>query len=137
MTKVEKKMIRLQIIGLLNQCEGCKYRSKENTCIHICPSCPIGQQMQELGKKLGGQPKVAEKKPTQKQKQKKKTLVMRRWTTEEEEFILMNQHHMTKMQLAQKLGRTYYSVRQKPTKLNAERKRLAGGSETHNMVVPL
>lgn len=123
MTREEKKMIRLQIIGLLDQCQGCRYRSKENASIHICSSCPIGQQLQELGKKLGGQPK-AERKPTQKREQKKKTLVMRRWTKEEEEFILMNQHQMTKMQLAQKLGRSYYSVRQKLTKLNRKRGRV-------------
>ena len=123
MTREEKKLIRLQIISLLERCQDCQFRSVTNASIRVCPSCPIGQQMQELGKKLGGQPKVAEKKPAQKQKQKKKTLVMRRWTKEEEEFILMNQHHMTKMQLAEKLGRTYFSVRQKLTKLNRKRGR--------------
>ena len=124
MTREEKRLIRLQIARLLDQCQGCQFRSATNASIHVCSSCPIGQRMQELGKKLGGQPKVAEKKPAQKQKQKKKTLVMRRWTKEEEEFILMNQHHMTKMQLAEKLGRTYFSVRQKLTKLNRKRWRI-------------
>jgi hypothetical protein len=120
-TREEKKLIRLQIGALLNKCQGCQFRSVTNASIHVCPSCPIGQRMQELGKKLGGQPKV-ERKPVQQREQKKKTLVMRRWTTEEEEFILANQWQMTKKELAEKLGRSYYSVRQKLTKLNAERR---------------
>jgi hypothetical protein len=119
MTREEKKLIRLQIARLLDRCKGCQFRSVTNASIHVCPSCPIGQRMRELGEKLGGQPK-AEKK----QEQKKKTLVMQRWTKEEEEFILVNQHRMTKMQLAQKLGRSYHSVRNKLTKLNRERGRI-------------
>lgn len=124
MTREEKKLIRLQIISLLERCQDCQFRSATNASIHVCPGCPIGQQMQELGKKLGGQLEVAKKKSAQKQEQKKKTLVMRRWTTEEEEFILVNQHRMTKMQLAQKLGRSYHSVWNKLTKLNRTRGRI-------------
>lgn len=52
MTKAEKKLIRLQIISLLERYQGCPYHSTTNASIHVCPGCPIGQQMQELGKKL-------------------------------------------------------------------------------------
>jgi hypothetical protein len=119
MTREEKKLIRLQVISLLERCRGCKFRSITNASIHVCPGCPIGQQMQELGKKLAGPPK-----PASKQEQKKKTLVMRPWTKEEEEFVLMNQHRMTRIEMAKRLGRSYDAVRQKLAKLNAQRGRI-------------
>jgi ribosome-binding protein aMBF1 (putative translation factor) len=117
-TREEKKLIRLQITRLLDRCQGCQFRSVTNASIHVCPSCPIGQRMQELGKKLSGRPEVMER------QQRQKKIVMQRWTKEEEEFILVNQHRMTKMQLAQKLGWSYHSVRNKLTKLNRTRGRI-------------
>ncbi|MED4969703.1 hypothetical protein [Parageobacillus toebii] len=106
MTREEKKMIRLQITKLLNQCQGCQYRSKENACVRICPSCPIGQRMQELGQKLWKRDERDEK---------KRAAVIagipkrRPWTTQEEEFILQNLH-IGCGELAKQLGRSYKSV---------------------------
>ncbi|WP_061579670.1 hypothetical protein [Saccharococcus caldoxylosilyticus] len=103
MTREEKKLIRLQIIGLLDRCEGCQYRRKTNASIHICPSCPIGQRMQALGQKLW------------KRDEKKRMAVInsvsrrRPWTTQEEEFILQNLH-IGCGELAKQLGRSYKSV---------------------------
>jgi hypothetical protein len=68
MTREEKKILRLHIIELLDQCQGCQYRHKANASIHICPSCPIGKKMQALGKKLG--------------ERKKRKAVRRPWTTQ-------------------------------------------------------
>jgi hypothetical protein len=98
MTREEKKLIRLQIIDLLDRCEGCQYRHKTNACIHICPSCPIGKKMQALGKKLG---------------ERERMMPARRpWTTREEEFLLQNLH-MKHRELAEKLGRSLRSVENK------------------------
>jgi hypothetical protein len=108
MTREEKKLIRLQIIGLLDQCQGCKFRSVTNAGIHICPSCPIGQRMQALGQKLW------------KRDEKKRTAIIkgipkrRQWTTQEEEFLLQNLH-MGCGELAKQLGRSYKSVHNKIT----------------------
>jgi hypothetical protein len=102
MTREEKKMIRLQITELLDQCKGCKYRCKANASIHICPSCPIGQQMQKLGKKLWRKEEKKQQKIVKKSVAKKS----RPWTPEEEEYLLQNLH-MKRRELAKQLGRTY------------------------------
>jgi hypothetical protein len=93
MTKEEKKILRLQIVELLDQCEGCKYRCKANASIHICPSCPIGQQLQKLSRKLCGN----------------KVIVRRAWTKEEDAYIWNNQH-LPRKELAERLGRTRDAV---------------------------
>lgn len=78
MTKEEKKMIRIQIHNLLENCQDCQFRSVTNASIHVCPGCPIGQQMQKLGKKMWRkeekkQQKIA-KKPVAKKYRLKKRL---------------------------------------------------------------
>ncbi|WP_017435113.1 hypothetical protein [Saccharococcus caldoxylosilyticus] len=100
MTREEKKLIRLQIIGLLDQCQGCPYHSTTNASIHICPSCRIGKKIRALGKKLW------------KRDEKKRVSVRRPWTTQEEEFLLQNLH-MKHRELAEKLGRSYRAVQNK------------------------
>jgi hypothetical protein len=97
-TREEKKLIRLQIARLLDQCQGCPYQKMTNACVHICPSCPIGQKMQALGKKLG--------------EREKQITARRPWTTREEEFLLQNLH-MKQRELAEKLGRSLRSVQNK------------------------
>jgi hypothetical protein len=101
-TREEKKMIRLQIIGLLDQCEGCKYRFKANACIHICPSCPIGQQIQKLGRFLCRTSNWSKRR-------EKGELIRRPWTKEEDEYIWNNQH-LLRRDLAKHLGRTKKAV---------------------------
>jgi len=93
MTKDEKKRIRLQIIGLLDQCEGCPYQKMTNACVHICPSCPIGKKIQKLGKKLY-----------------KHSVKRRIWTKEEDAYIWSNQH-LPRKELAKYIGRTERAVK--------------------------
>ncbi|WP_044736611.1 hypothetical protein [Geobacillus kaustophilus] len=108
MTREEKKLIRLQIGALLNKCQGCQYRHKTNASIHICPSCPIGEQMQALGKKLSGEELAR----------------YRNWTKEDDAYIWNNQH-LPRKELAERLGRTRDAVIKRLFKL---RKR---GGVTH------
>lgn len=107
MAREEKKMIRFRIIKLLDQCEGCQYRQKVHSSINVCPSCPIGQEIQSLGKKLGGCRRIEQMES------------YRRWTTQEEQFLLRNLH-MKRRDLAEKLGRSYKSIKKK---INDLRKR--------------
>jgi hypothetical protein len=107
MTREEKKMIRLRIIKLLDSCNGCPYRQKVHSSINVCPSCPIGQEIQALGEQLGGCRRVEQMKS------------YRHWTTQEEQFLLRNLH-MKRRDLAEKLGRSYKSIKQK---INDLRKR--------------
>jgi hypothetical protein len=107
-TREEKKLIRLQITRLLDQCQGCKFRSVDNACIHICPGCPIGEQMQALGKKISGEEFVR----------------YRNWTKEEDTYLWNNQH-LPRKELAKHLGRTRQAVISRLTEL---RKR---GGVTH------
>jgi len=106
MTKEEKKMIRIQIHNLLENCQDCQFRSVTNAGIHTCPSCPIGQRMQALGQKLWQRDERDEK---------KRAAVIagipkrRPWTTQEEEFILQNLH-IGCGELAKQLGSSYKSV---------------------------
>ncbi|EZP75040.1 hypothetical protein H839_16108 [Parageobacillus genomosp. 1] len=93
MTKAEKKLIRLQIISLLERCQGCPYHSTTNASIHVCPSCPIGQRMQALGQKISGEEFVR----------------YRNWTKEEDEYLWNNQH-LRRKELAKHLGRTRQAV---------------------------
>jgi hypothetical protein len=93
MTKEEKKMIRLQLVNLLDSCEGCPYQTMVNACVKICPTCPIGKQMQKLSRKLCGN----------------KVIVRRAWTKEEDAYIWNNQH-LPRKELAERLGRTRDAV---------------------------
>lgn len=115
MTKAEKKLIRLQIISLLERCQGYPYHSVTNACIHICPGCPIGQQMQELGKKLWRKEEKKQQKIAKKPVAKK----YRPWTPEEEEYLLQNLH-MKRSELAKQLGRTYRAVLRRISDLKKE-----------------
>jgi hypothetical protein len=116
-TREEKKLIRLQIARLLDQCQGCRFRSVTNAGIHICPSCPIGQRMQTLGRNLC---ESDEKKRRIDEKKRKAVIAgipkRRQWTTQEEEFLLQNLH-MGCGELAKQLGRSYKSVHNKITDL--------------------
>jgi hypothetical protein len=113
MTKEEKKMIRIQIHNLLENCQDCQFRSVTNAGIHTCPSCPIGQRMQALGQKLW------------KRDEKKRMAVInsvsrrRPWTAQEEEFIIQNLH-MKRSELAKQLGRTYRAVLRRISDLKKE-----------------
>jgi hypothetical protein len=101
MTREEKKLIRLQIIGLLDQCQGCPNRYTTNASIHICPSCPIGQRMQELGKKLDQNKTIFDGEK-------------RRGWTEEEDFYLIHHYGVLPVdRIAKRLGRTEYAVRKR------------------------
>jgi hypothetical protein len=107
MTREKKKIIRLRIIKLLDQCEGCHYRQKVHSSINVCPSCPIGQEIQALGEQLGGCRRVEQMKS------------YRHWTAQEEQFLLRNLH-MKRRDFAEKLGRSHKSIKQK---INDLRKR--------------
>jgi CRP-like cAMP-binding protein len=86
-------MIRIQIHNLLDNCQNCQFRSVTNAGIHTCPSCPIGQQLQKLSRKLCGN----------------KVIVRRAWTKEEDAYIWNNQH-LPRKELAERLGRTRDAV---------------------------
>jgi hypothetical protein len=110
MTREEKKLIRLQIAELLDQCQGCSYQKMANASIHICPSCPIGQRMQALGRNLCESDEKKRRIDAKKRKAVIAGISKRRpWTTQEEEFILQNLH-IGCGELAKQLGRSYKSV---------------------------
>ncbi|NUK29490.1 HTH domain-containing protein [Parageobacillus sp. VR-IP] len=93
MTREEKNLIRLQIISLLERCQDCQFRSVTNASIHVCPSCPIGQRVQALGKKISGEELAR----------------YRNWTKEEDAYLWNNQH-LPRKELAKHLGRTRQAV---------------------------
>jgi hypothetical protein len=106
MTRDEKKMIRFRIIKLLDQCEGCPHRQKVNSCVNVCPSCPIGQQLQQYGKKLG-----------QKENHQNKRFFdgkeRRSWTTEEEFYLIHHYGVVPVERIARRLGRTKKAIKNK------------------------
>lgn len=51
-TREEKRKIRLQIINLLNRCEGCRYKTKLGASVTECRRCPIGKQLTKLSERL-------------------------------------------------------------------------------------
>ena len=55
MTRGQKKKLRLQLGKLLDKCEGCEHIGTVNIGIHICKSCPLGRQIQAIGRKLDGE----------------------------------------------------------------------------------
>ena len=56
MTREQKKKLRLQLGKLLDKCEGCEHiGTVKNIGIHICKSCPLGRQIQAIGRKLDGE----------------------------------------------------------------------------------
>jgi hypothetical protein len=106
MTRDEKKMIRLRIIKLLDSCNGCPYRQKVNSSINVCPNCPIGQQLQQYGKKLD-----------QHEQHQNKRLFdgkeRRSWTTEEEFYLIHHYGVVPVERIAKRLGRTKKAIKNK------------------------
>jgi hypothetical protein len=101
MTRDEKKSIRLQLIKLLDSCDGCQYRHKENAGVKICPSCAIGQRIQRIGKRLG-QDEIFYNVPG------------RRSWTEEEDFYLIHHYGVLPVErIAERLERTEKAVKQR------------------------
>jgi hypothetical protein len=98
MTRDEKKSIRLQLIELLDSCDGCQYRYVMNVGVKICPSCAIGQRIQRIGKQLG-QDEIFYDGPE------------RRSWTEEEDFYLIHHYGVLPVdRIAKRLGRTTKAV---------------------------
>jgi len=102
----EKRQIRIQIQNLLDQCEGCKYVSVSCASIYICPKCPLGQQLQELGKKLDPSLVKHQKKKVTKSQKKKNG-----WTAEELQFVRKNMDKLAYKEIAEVLGRTEAAVK--------------------------
>jgi hypothetical protein len=106
MTREEAKAIRIRIQDLLDQCEGCKYVSVAFASTHVCPKCPIGQQLQELGGQLV---------PTFRKRNKKKVTKLKKrkngWTDEQRRFVLENKGKLTYKEMAKILGRTESAVK--------------------------
>jgi len=106
MTREEKRQIRIQIQNLLDQCEGCKYVSVSCASIYICPKCPLGQQIQELGKKLDPDLVKHQKKKVMRSKKR-----MNGWTEEELQFVKENMDKLAYKEIAEVLGRTEAAVK--------------------------
>jgi hypothetical protein len=106
MTREEKREIRIQIQNLLDQCEGCKFISVSCASIYICPKCPLGQQLQELGKKLDPNLVKHQKKKVMKSRKKKNG-----WTDEELQFVKENMDKLAYKEIAEVLGRTEAAVK--------------------------
>jgi hypothetical protein len=108
MTREEKRKIRLQIQDLLDKCQNCKYVSVSFASIHICPKCPLGQKIQELGKQLD--PKLVKDRKKKVMKPRKKT---NGWTDEEIQFVIDNICNLSYKEMAKMLGRTEAAIRRK------------------------
>jgi hypothetical protein len=106
MTREEAKAIRIQIQDLLDRCKGCKYVSVSCASIYICPKCPLGQQLQELGKKLDPNLVKHQKKKVMKSRKKKNG-----WTEEELQFVRENMDKLAYKEIAEVLGRTEAAVK--------------------------
>ncbi|MED5052669.1 SANT/Myb-like DNA-binding domain-containing protein [Anoxybacillus rupiensis] len=101
MTKEEKKMLRLKAARLLDNCEGCKHRYTPNASVHICPSCPIGQQIQQIGKQL-------------EQDDVGYAGEERRSWTKEEDFYLINHYGIVDTErIAKQLNRTTEAIKRR------------------------
>lgn len=115
-----KREIRIKIQDLLDQCEGCKYVSVSCASIYICPKCPIGQQLQELGKKLD--PDLVKHQKKKVMKSKKKNNV---WTEEELQFVRENMDKLAYKEMAEVLGRTEAAVKRQAAKMRQSDPNLA------------
>ncbi|WP_064221230.1 HTH domain-containing protein [Anoxybacillus flavithermus] len=104
MTREEKRKIRLQIISLLDRCEGCIHKTKLGASITECRRCPIGQKLVEASSNFKNIPKPIER-------------MWIPWTTDEEQFVIKNYGKVSCEEMATKLGRTITSVQSKIKKL--------------------
>lgn len=97
MTREQKKKLRLQIGKLLDKCDGCEHIGVVNIGIRVCKSCPLGQQIQQLGKMLY-ENDVEEMRENQ------------GWWTEDEIQFLIEQKHMPRRWVAEQLNRSVCAV---------------------------
>ncbi|WP_199425793.1 HTH domain-containing protein [Thermaerobacillus caldiproteolyticus] len=96
---MNKRAIRLQLTLLLDQCDGCEYQKRAESSVQICSKCPLGKQIQRLGKMLDGEEVHIDG-------------TKRRHWTEEEDFYLINHYGILPMErLAERLGRSRDTVR--------------------------
>lgn len=102
MTREEKRKIRLQIINLLDRCEGCRYKTKLGSSVEECKKCPIGKKLNELSLMLENKKKRTNAKP---------------WREEEEKYLSENHGKMKYKNIAQKLGRTPKAIKAKVNKM--------------------
>jgi hypothetical protein len=108
MTREEKRKLRIQIQDLLDKCKGCKYISVVCASVYVCPNCPLGQQIQALGRKLD--PKLAKRRKAKTTTTKK---LKNLYTEEETLFVLENRDKLTYKEMAAILGRTAWSIRRR------------------------
>lgn len=102
MTREEKKRLRMQIIQLLDECDGCRYKTKLGASVEECKKCPIGKKLNELSSML---------------ENKKKRTDAKLWREEEERFLAENHSKMKYKNIAQKLGRTPKAIKAKVNKM--------------------
>lgn len=102
MTREEKKRLRMQIIRLLDECDGCRYKTKLGASVEECKKCPIGKKLNELSSMLENKKKRTDAKP---------------WREEEEKYLSENHGKMKYKNIAQKLGRTPKAIKAKVNKM--------------------
>ena len=102
MTREEKKRLRMQIIRLLDECDGCRYKTKLGSSVEECKKCPIGKKLNELSSMLENKKRRTDAKP---------------WREEEEKYLSENHGKMKYKNIAQKLGRTPKAIKAKVKKM--------------------
>ncbi|KFZ32521.1 hypothetical protein JS44_03415 [Anoxybacillus flavithermus] len=85
-----EKRLRMQIIQLLDECDGCKYKTDRQAVTTVCKRCSIGKRLLKLGEKF----------------KRRKVVARTLWNEEEERFLVENYDKMTYQNIANRLGRT-------------------------------
>ncbi|MCG6183295.1 hypothetical protein H1215_18660 [Anoxybacillus sp. LAT_38] len=101
MTREEKKRLRMQIIKLLDECDGCKYKTDRQAVTTVCKRCSIGKRLLKLGEKF----------------KRRKVVARTLWNEEEERFLVENYDKMTYQNIANRLGRTRRAIKAKVEKM--------------------
>ncbi len=113
MTREQKKRLRLQLVKLLDKCDGCEHIGMVNIGIHVCGTCPLGRQIRIIGKKLDGdkqQPELPEGRG-----------VKRKWTDDEDRYLLEHCGKKTDREIAEALGRSRKAVMKRRQMLRQKR----------------
>lgn len=119
MTREQKKRLRLQLVKLLDKCDGCEHIGTVNIGIHVCGTCPLGRQIRMIGKKLDG-----EKQQSKRVKLPQGRGVKRKWTADEDRYLLEHYGWKTADEIAEALGRSRKAVMKRRQMLRQKRLRL-------------
>ncbi|MDF2534391.1 MAG: hypothetical protein K0R18_548 [Bacillales bacterium] len=115
MNREEKRVIRKEISGLLDSCNGCQYRiGNGEVPVHCSTVCPSGITMQKLAAQLISDETI---KTSQKVVAISIPVIVGPWSSDEE-FYLLNHLNLYKVaHLSQRLNRAPKSVSAKASYL--------------------